>query len=249
MLNVEGLKVRKADCSGNNTCLYLGITDSEPSEDIPFATVRPTVTKTTEKTTEVAPPQPIDPAVVLEPPAPDTPPPAVQPPTSHRKGGRPPNSRKGKLGKNQYTKDRDLQEGDNHSPQRSQSRDVPRADETPHALGNKNSNNEGGKSAKSKSANSKISMGDMRKRVSAISDYISRIQVEMAGESMSPGSAEAAEKTIRGIADGLPMIKINGEKGTGTNEGEEEKEFKDLTCLEMMDALTRRLVKWQKEFT
>lgn len=244
VLNVEGLKVRAADYFPKNICLYLVITDSEPSEDIPLATVRATVTKTTEIP---PPPHPIDPPLVLEPPAPDTPPPAVQPPTSHRKGGRPPNSRKGKLGKNQYTKDRDLQEGDNHSPQRSQSRDVPRADETPHASGNKHSNNEGGKSAKSKNANSKISMGDMRKRVTAILDYISRIQVEMAGESMSPGSAEAAEKTIRGIADGLPMIRVNGERGT--EDGEEKKEFKDLSCLEMMDVLTRQLVKWQKEFT
>ncbi|CAG8948851.1 hypothetical protein HYFRA_00001974 [Hymenoscyphus fraxineus] len=232
--------------------------DSEPSEDIPLAAVRATITKVPEVV-----PEPIEPPVVLEPPVPDTPPPAVQPPTSHRKGGRPPNSRKGKLGKNQYTKDRDLQEGDNHSPQRSQSRDVPRGDETPQTSGNKGSHNEGGgKSAKSKSANSKISMGDMRKRVTAILDYISRIQVEMAGESMSPGSAEAAETTIRGIADGLPMIKVNRDsKANGDikvngnansiTEGDEssKKEFKDLSCLEMMDVLTRQLVKWQNQHT
>jgi hypothetical protein len=96
-------------------------------------------------------------------------------------------------------------------------------------------------------------MGDMRKRVAAILDYISRTQLEMAGESMSPATADVAEKTIRGIADGLPMIKVNGENGDeskASEAGEEgyKKEFKDLTCLEMMDVLTRQLVKWQKEF-
>ena len=96
-------------------------------------------------------------------------------------------------------------------------------------------------------------MGDMRKRVAAILDYISRTQLEMAGESMSPATADVAEKTIRGIADGLPMIKVNGENGDepkASEAGEEgsKKEFKELTCLEMMDVLTRQLVKWQKEF-
>ena len=93
----------------------------------------------------------------------------------------------------------------------------------------------------------------MRKRVAAILDYISRTQVEMAGESMSPATADVAEKTIRGIADGLPMIKVNGENGdeakaSEAGEASSKKEFRDLTCLEMMDVLTRQLVKWQKEF-
>jgi len=90
-------------------------------------------------------------------------------------------------------------------------------------------------------------MTDMRKRVTAILDFISRTQIEMA-ESMSPASGEAAQNLIIGIADGLPMIKVNGEKGYESNEQSPTKEFKDLSCLEMMDVLTRQLVKWQKEF-
>jgi hypothetical protein len=90
-------------------------------------------------------------------------------------------------------------------------------------------------------------MTDMRKRVTAILDFISRTQIEMA-ESMSPSSGEAAQNLIMGIADGLPMIKVNGEKGDESNEQSQTKEFKDLSCLEMMDVLTRQLVKWQKEF-
>jgi hypothetical protein len=205
------------------------------------------VTKTTEDT-----PQPLDPPSSSQVAVPDTPPQSA-PSTSHRKGGRPPNPRKGKLGKNQYTKDRDQPDGEDPSPNRSQSRDVPRGDDNGQNSGNKGPGNEGSKSGKSKSA-SKVTMSDMKKRVAAILDFITRTQFEMAGESMSLANGEAAEKMIRNIADGLPMIKINGDKSTeGSKEGEAgdvtaNKEFKDLSCLEMMDVLTRQLVKWQKEF-
>lgn len=55
---------------------------------------------------------------------------------------------------------------------------------------------------------------------------------------------------IRGIAHGLPMIKVNGDNSKAGNAGDGDvaKEFKDLSCLEMMDVLTRQLVKWQNEF-
>jgi hypothetical protein len=98
-------------------------------------------------------------------------------------------------------------------------------------------------------------MSDMKKRVAAILEFITRTQFEMAGESMSLASGEAAEKMIRNIADGLPMIKVNGDRRMdGSRESESgdstvNKDFKDLSCLEMMDVLTRQLVKWQKEFT
>lgn len=217
--------------------------DSDPSEELPLA-ARSSIAKST----EVAP-QPLDPPTSSQAATPDTPPP-LQPSTSHKKGGRPPNSRKGKLGKNQYTKNRDLQEGE-RSPHRSQSRDVQRGDDTGPTSNSKDSNTES-KPSKSKASHSKVTMGDMRKRVTAILDFISRTQVEMAADFMSPASAEMAEKTIRGVAEGLaeglPQIKLNGEAGEVAEAGM-EKEFKDLSCLEMMDVLTRQLVKWQKEFT
>jgi hypothetical protein len=205
------------------------------------------VTKSTEDTT-----QPLDPPSSSQVAAPDTPPPSA-PSISHRKGGRPPNARKGKLGKNQYTKDRDQPDGDDPSPNRSQSRDVLRGDDNGQVQGNKGPGNEGSKPGKSKGA-SKITMSDMKKRVAAILEFITRTQFEMAGESMSLASGEAAEKMIRNIADGLPMIKVNGDKTTegskevDAKEANANKEFKDLSCLEMMDVLTRQLVKWQKEF-
>ena len=223
-----------------NTSAYI-ISESEPPEETPPAARIPT-----SKTTEVSN-QPFDPTS-SQVATPDTPPPNP-PGISHKKGGRPPNVRKGKLGKNQYTKDRDLhQDGDDPSPGRSQSRDVPRNDENGHVHSARGSINEG-KPSKSKTASTnKITMSDMKKRVAAILEFISRTQLELASEPISPATGNSTEKLMLGIAEGLPMIKVNGNQGVGGGDGE-EKDFKDLSCLEMMDALTRQLVKWQKEFT
>jgi hypothetical protein len=219
--------------------------DSDPPEETPPAS-KPSINKTTEVAA-----QPLDPPTSSQVATPDSPP-ANPPSTSHKKGGRPPNASRKKLGKNQYTKDRDPPDGDERSPNRSQSRDVQRGDDNGHHPVNKGSTHEG-KHGKSKSGGSKITMTDMKKRVAAILEFISRTQVEMAGESISPTSGQAAENFLRGIADGLPMIKVNGETSDastgGTSEGTSPiKEFKDLSCMEMMDVLTRQLVKWQKEF-
>ena len=99
-------------------------------------------------------------------------------------------------------------------------------------------------------------MSDMKKRVAAILEFISRTQLELVSEPISPESGDGAEKLMLGIAEGLPMIKINGNQGDSravdSNNGENgvaEKEFKDLSCLEMMDVLTRQLVKWQNQFS
>ena len=181
--------------------------------------------------------------------APDTPP-TNQPPIPHKKGGRPPNARKGKLGKNQYTKDRDPHDGDDKSPGRSQSRDVVRTDEG-HAPLNRGPISEG-KPGKPKNSNSKITMADMKRRVTVMLDFISRTQLEMAAGTMSAINEEETETIMRGIADKLPMIQVNGDKGEEIKDDDSKtvaKEFNDMTCLEMMDILATQLVKWQKEFT
>jgi hypothetical protein len=227
--------------------LLTRLKESEAPEETP-----PLPQPSTKKSTEVA--AQAQEAPLSQMTTPGTPPPS-QSSTSHRKGGRPPNSRKGKLSKNQYSKDRDLQqEGDDPSSGRSVSRDVPRNDEAG-VYSTRGSINES-KSLKSKGANSKITMSDMKKRVAAILDFISRTQLELASESISPASGDAAEKLMLGIAEGLPIIKVNGNQGIdsgGTNSSKRapvaEKQFKDLSCLEMMDVLTRQLVKWQKEYS
>lgn len=179
---------------------------------------------------------------------PDTPPP-VLPPVSHKKGGRPPNPRKSKSGKNQYTRDKD--DYSVRSPNRSQSRDLSRTEDSGQATNSKGSNNESKSSKAKSSAGSKISMIEMRKRVASLLDYISRIQVELAADPLLAPSGSGVEKAIRELVeDTLPTIKLNGADGKQVAAGESDspKEFKDLTCLEMMDFLTRQLVKWQKEF-
>ncbi|KAH8590777.1 hypothetical protein B0O99DRAFT_634094 [Bisporella sp. PMI_857] len=222
------------------------IDDSEPVEEDAATTRQPA-----SKSHEIVP-QPLDPPPVplATPIVPDTPT-ITQPSTSHKKGGRPPNARKGKSGKNQYTKDRDPPDGEERSPGRSQSRDVVKGDENGHSPKHKGSINEG-KPGKLKIGHSKISMTDMKRRVASILDFIARTQLELAGEPMSLRKEEATGQLMRGVAESLPMVQVNGDKGEGLKEGENKPaatDFKDLSCLDMMDVLTRQLVKWQNEFT
>lgn len=215
--------------------------DSEPIEETPPAIKPPS------KNPEVSA-QPPDPPPVSQTIAPDTPPP-VLPPVSHKKGGRPPNPRKGKSGKNQYTREKD--DNNVQSPNRSQSRDIPRTDDNVQTITSRASHNESKTSKAKNSVGSKVSMAEMRKRATNILDFISRTQIELAADPSILPSGSGVEKSIRGLVEEtLPMIQLNGANGKQVARGESEspKEFKDLTCLEMMDILTRQLVKWQKEY-
>jgi hypothetical protein len=138
------------------------------------------------------------------------------------------------LGKNQYTKDRDLQDGEDQSPGRSQSRDVVRNEENAHPSGAKGSISEG-KPGKSKASSSKVTMSDMKKRATGLLEFISRTQVEMAKESVDRDAA--TKNLIVETAESMPKITIG-----------EENAFEDLSCLEMMDVLAKKLIKWQNEF-
>lgn len=219
------------------------IADAETSEETPLAQ-SDSVAKSAEPT---APP--VEPPPLPEPLAPETPP-VVPAPVPQKKGGRPPNARKGKLGKNQYTKDRDVSEAQDPPANRSQSRDVAKGEENGPIAQTKVSNHDV-KVAKSKAINSKITMTDMKKRVAAILQFISQTEYEL-GESMLPTAENTTGKMLRGLADSLPMIKVNGENGTSSKAGETgqaAREFKDLSCKEMIIELTKQLLKWQDEFT
>jgi hypothetical protein len=201
------------------------VDDSEPAEEL---STRASVNQSAEAVPDLVEPPSSQAAT------PDTPP-GNQPPTSsHRKGGRPPNSRKGKLGKNQYTKDRDLQDAD-ESPGRSQSRDVARGDENGHS--HRGSINDV-KSGKSKgSGGHKVTMSDMKKRASGLLDFISRTQIEMAKESLPDGESPAEKPDIE-ASEGIPAIRIE----------DPPEVFEGLSCTEMMDVLAKKLIKWQNEF-
>ena len=222
------------------------VADSDPSGEIPLA-ARTAAGKSSERAGQVQ-----DPVQSSHAATPDTSP-GHPPSMLHKKGGRPPNPRKGKLGRNQYTKDRDPLDLDDRSPNRSQSRDVPKGEDHVQTSFNRGSISEG-KQGRSRAGSNKITMGDMKKRVSAILDFISRTQLEMAGDSISPSSRDATGKMERASAEGLPMIQVNGDDRRESKDSQggpdpPQKEFKDLSCLEMMDVLTKDLIKWRNQFS
>ncbi|KAI9814330.1 MAG: hypothetical protein M1832_005910 [Thelocarpon impressellum] len=240
--------------------------ESDPSDEYPAS--RPTSTKDGVEGTS----QPPEQAPQAQP---DTPPSNAQNATTtsaQRKTGRPP-ARRGRVGRNQYTRDRDLRadEGDG-ARERSRSRDGARRDD-----GNSgNSSNGNGNGSGSGSGNGsgngasgangtstaalqastngesgrpsrprymhpqRTTMNEMKRRVAAILEFISRTQVELAGETTPP---EGTGSLLRQLAEGLPSIMVNGGRGEVG-----EKEFALLSSTEMMDVLTRKLVLWQQEF-
>lgn len=107
-------------------------------------------------------------------------------------------------------------------------------------------------------------MNEMKRRVAAILEFISRMQVEMAvaseNSSTPSGNGNRAQglllKTmVDQIDNAMPSARSEGaESGPTTTDGGDgestnhEKDFKELTSVEMMDVLTRHLLKWQQEF-
>ncbi|KAI9861054.1 MAG: hypothetical protein M1813_005483 [Trichoglossum hirsutum] len=244
--------------------------ESDPSDEFPLSR-----TASTKGITETAS-QLLDPLVSSQ-PTPNTPPansiaPTTTTSNSHRKTGRPP-ARRGRIGRNQYTKDRDLHNdvvaGENGvaSPNRSQSRDGPPLDDGPttnaHVNGNHHSHsngqgptvsNDGSKPSKPRYMHpQRTTMNEMKRRVAAILEFISRTQVEMAGEHTPPAGGSSSSMTaatasaLRGIGEALPGYAMVNGNGSSTGGGD-ERDFGEMTSLEMMDILTRKLVLWQKEF-
>ncbi|KAK2737156.1 hypothetical protein FQN55_001272 [Onygenales sp. PD_40] len=193
--------------------------------------------------------------------APDTPSAANEPPIPKpvtRKTGRPP-ARRGRLGRNQYTRDRDGLNGDGtlNSPRRGQSRDSGDSPTGGHMGPNGIYLNggESGRPSKPRYMNpQRTTMNEMKRRVAAILEFISQLQVDLAS---NPEQSPAAGATLLRVGEQLGELTngdltstgnadSNATEGDGTQP--KEKEFKDLTSIEMMDVLTRNLVKWQQEF-
>ena len=209
--------------------------------------------------------------------APSILPTAPQPPQTtstkappNAKGGRPPTRRRGRLGRNQYTKDRSSPTGGRLADEAAgdysgiDSRGgSPRA----HHL-SANGETIGGRSgAKNKTINPhRTSMTDLKRRAGAILDFITRAQVELAndsfatefmGDSVSAKAASAsltkkqqstrkdgAERTAQGAVSGQ-------EKPAPSSDEPQEAEwegFEDLSGVEMMDVLTTKLIRWQAEY-
>ena len=206
--------------------------ESDLSEEMPLAAIKATQHKGAESPSKEGSPLSVQP--------PGTPPAAAG--SSHKRGGR--SNRKIK-GKNQYTKNRD-QETDG-SPSRSMSRDVQKGEET--TSGGKSSG--GDHRARAKAGGpGKLTMLDMRRRVAAILEFISRTQVDLAAEGAPSSSSSGPATPQQGDSD----AQANGSTGDAAQVNGDfpavsgSKGFKELSCMEMMDVLTRDMVKWQNQF-
>ncbi|KAI2639254.1 hypothetical protein GGS21DRAFT_420536 [Xylaria nigripes] len=221
----------------------------DPSEEVPLA-VRNVTTRTTEPTLPSDPPAPPS-----QPPLETTPIPQA-PATSSKKKS----TQSKKKGRNQYTKDRDNDHEE--SPARSIPRDVAKnADETGTNSTKGTSHEATGKQGKGRGGvNSKITMSDMRKRVNGILEYITRKQVELANDPLSDSMSSPSRAGTED--DSISAARVNsdssGTKPIGetpstnitANSGPTDQiaMFKAMSCVEMMDSLTRDLMKWQQEF-
>lgn len=159
------------------------------------------------------------------------------------------------------------------TPQPSHSRD---SDEV-HSAGNEINGlipGNGSKAAKPRQMNpNRTSMGDLRKRAAGILEYITRTQVELAGEKTPPNGAnhpliinQALAATISHSSAGRPplgrAVSVNGasklsrvfDGGEDKLEmekrkmGVDESVFRQMSSVQMMDVLTREIVHWQKDF-
>lgn len=246
-----------------------------------------------------------------ETPAPEGPEPAattitITPATSKasasRKSGRPP-ARRGRLGRNQYTRDRDRERdreppddanvADINTPRGSQQAGTGADADSPiavaptgpngtqgrdsqreqHQQGQQTQSNhqnhhtdtrtpiggggsgvggggESGRPSKPRYMNPhRVTMNEMRRRVAGILEFISRMQVDMAvnGERTTPPEpvAPAPADASAGTGDaGAGAVSAPA----GSTEERAERPFNELSSVEMMDALTRNLLKWQQEY-
>ena len=107
-------------------------------------------------------------------------------------------------------------------------------------------------------------MTDMKRRVAAILDFISHTQVEMAahsdiGHPQSSSNPTPPDSGSSGGGGGGGGKEWNGSttatttlqrllEGQGKLEDEDGEAFAKLSSVEMMEVLTRRLMRWQGEY-
>ncbi|KAG8525866.1 uncharacterized protein KY384_000626 [Bacidia gigantensis] len=175
----------------------------------------------------------------------------------------PPPARKSRLGRNQYSKDREPPKQTTHSPpsNNSQDRDISNGSNGAHGNGAAESNGLGKPSRPRHMNPNRTTMNDMKRRVAGILEYISHIQVQMASldaarpklnlpNNHPPGTSGQRRAGARG----------KGEAVVGANELKDIVEsldqgdimdgdaYEKLNALGMMEVLTKQLMKWQQQF-
>lgn len=185
--------------------------------------------------------------------------PSRGPAASGKKNARP--TRRNKVGRNQYTRERDAAADARAEAARavhSRDGDGVNGEAVVQLLPN------GSKPSKPKHMNpTRTSMNELRKRAAGILEYISRTQVEMAGERTPSGSQTPSKSSSR--TPGVKSSTLNGASKLGSEvqdnhsahrevKGEEgtaesnvvPEAFKQMNTLQMMDVLTREIVHWQQ---
>ncbi|EAW12743.1 putative transcriptional regulator (Cti6) [Aspergillus clavatus NRRL 1] len=248
--------------------------ETEPQDTANHKKVRPERRKGEGADSDHEMGSPTKPAVeeVVEPPQPSpettvpVPEPApVRPPT--RKSGRPPARRGGRVGRNQYTRDRDLNGADlgfmGNSPRRGGSHDIGGDSPRVGGMNGAHMNVDSGKPSRPRYMNpQRTTMNEMKRRVAGILEFISRMQVEMAvaGDSSPPGNgdgpngiltvslADQNDHPSHPLTNGVELGAAILGSGTDSIQAPKEKDFREMSSVEMMDVLTRHLLKWQQEY-
>ncbi|KAI8938760.1 hypothetical protein NX059_004626 [Plenodomus lindquistii] len=185
--------------------------------------------------------EPAMPPAATESAPPDIPTAELKPAPAPRRGGRPPQKARGRLGRNQYS--RDTMPAANGTSPKEDNAQSPQASAT-NGVSNGHDSSDGTaghKPAKSKNWRlQKLSWNDIRRPAGAMQNYIAQRQVEMAGEkqtSMAPAVQPPTSATTNGSTQ--PEQATNGDSGDLNN-------FKNLSTTQMMDFLSRDLVHWQQ---
>lgn len=218
---------RKADGMFKSCVQVFCLTDNKLEPEVSEATPTPTdepVMPVSASASASAPPEaPIE---------------TLKPAPAPRRGGRPPQKSRGRLGRNQYSRDA-LSAANGASP----ANDAVNSPQTSGTNGNNNGHESsdgatGHKAAKSKNSRlHKLSWNDIMRPAGAMQNYIAQRQVEMAGEKATP--APAVQPPTNGEDHQADAVHVDTELTT----------FKDLSTTQMMDHLSRDLVHWQKMIT
>ena len=118
---------------------------------------------------------------------------------------------------------------------------------------NGDGNNAVGKPSKPRHMNpSRTTMNDMKRRVAGILEFISHTQVDMAGTATAMTTKSSSSTNTPFNGNGTE--KVGQLSGKAVNaalqdvDAIDEPGFAGLSSLEMMEVLTRRLMKWQGEY-
>ncbi|KAF1958076.1 hypothetical protein CC80DRAFT_515499 [Byssothecium circinans] len=174
--------------------------------------------------------------------APETPTENLKPPPVPRKGGRPPQKRQSRLGRNQYSKDAPAATNGASPAANDDSPNSPQINAINGAVNGHDSSDgaAGGKQAKPKNWRlQKLSWHEIRRPAGAMQNYITQRQVDLAGERSAALPVQMPTPSTNGVSS------QEGAKG-----GEDDIDsFKNLSTLQMMDHLSRDLTHWQQMIT